>query len=150
MINNAPTRNPPQSWVSDTTLSLPLSSYPRLVWPVPRIDPIRRKPSPRSPPADRHTATLSLVVLFGKVECAAHTDARGLNCCHVRIAIILFISGAAVSVTSGGGFLIWTPNIFSATPILLLLSTKHALSSVRLMLMLSALMLSAGIGQFLL
>ena len=55
---------------------------------------------------------------------------------------------AAVSVTMGGGLVICRPNTSSATSILVLLPTARALSSVGLLLVLSALvLLFAAIGS---
>ena len=48
---------------------------------------------------------LGPVVLLRKVKNATHTNTT-LNCGYVGIAIVLFVLGAAVGVTMGGGFMI--------------------------------------------
>lgn len=66
---------------------------------------------------------------------------QGLNCRHVRFAIVLFVSGSAVGVTMDGELVVRKPNIPSITPTFRFLSTARVPLSVSFMLILSILML---------
>ena len=70
---------------------------------------------------------------------ATHFNMLGLNCGYVGIVIVLFVLSAAVGATMGGGFVIRSSNTSFASSIILLLLTARALSSIGLLLVLSAL-----------
>ena len=50
--------------------------------------------------------TPRLVALFRKVKSVTHITTRGLNCGYVDVVIALFMLGAAVGITMGGGYVV--------------------------------------------
>ena len=46
------------------------------------------------------------VILFRKVKSATRANMRGSKYCYVGTGIVLFVLGAAVGVTMGGGFVL--------------------------------------------